>query len=114
MDRAAAVRPTVVTFGPYVMDLTRRELASRAGDVVPLTRGEFNLLAALVEADVNPLYRDFLAEVVSSRPGETDARTVDSLVARLRRKLKQSGQEEDLIVTVTGIGYRFAGAIGLT
>lgn len=114
LDRTMPARRSVVTFGCFVMDLTRRELASRAGDVVPLTRGEFNLLAALVEAEGRPLYRDFLAEVISSRAGDTDARTVDSLVARLRRKFKQSGQEDDLIVTVTGVGYRFAGRIGLT
>lgn len=106
--RASGGRRSVFTFGPYIMDLTRRELAMESGHPVPLTRGEFDLLAALVEADGRPLYRDFLAEVVSTRAGDMVGalRSVDTLVARLRRKLRLDGGGQ-AIVTVTGIGYRF-------
>ncbi|MBR9971063.1 response regulator transcription factor [Magnetospirillum sulfuroxidans] len=112
LDRAPAGHCSVVTFGDYVMDMTRRELALRSGAQVQLTRGEFDLLAALVDAKGRALYRDFLAEVVSSRTEMGDARTVDSLIARLRRKLKQGGDLGDAIVTVTGIGYRFGLTVG--
>lgn len=107
---------SVITFGAYVMDMTRRELSSKGGHLIPLTRGEFDLLAALVEANGRPLYRDFLAEVVNNRTGggEGALRTVDTLVARLRRKLKQSEGDETLIITMPGIGYRFGRVVGLT
>ncbi len=111
LDRAPGSRRTVITFGTLVLDLTRRELASKTGEPIHLTRGEFDLLAALVEADGRPLYRDYLAEVVSSRSGEGDTRTVDSLVARLRRKLNPLDNGGAMIVTVTGVGYRFGVAI---
>lgn len=112
LDRSPAAHSAVVTFGGYIMDMTRRELALSSGPQVSLTRGEFDLLAALVEANGRPLYRDFLAEVISSRTEMGDIRTVDSLVARLRRKLKQSDGSSDVIVTVTGIGYRFGLTVG--
>ncbi|ARJ65148.1 DNA-binding response regulator [Magnetospirillum sp. ME-1] len=111
LDSAPGNRRVVMTFGPYILDLTRRELSISSGGQISLTRGEFDLLAALAEAGGRPLYRDFLAEVVSSRPGESDTRTVDTLVSRLRRKLNHQPDGGTLIVTVTGIGYRFGLAV---
>ena len=57
-------------------------------------------------ADGRPLSRDYLIEVVSNRQAEVDIRTVDALVARLRRKLVGSGSP--VIATVTGVGYKLA------
>lgn len=111
LDSAPGNRRAIMTFGPYILDLTRRELSITSGEQIALTRGEFDLLAALAEAGGRPLYRDFLAEVVSTRPGEGDTRTVDSLVSRLRRKLNHQGDGSAMIVTVTGVGYRFGIAI---
>jgi two-component system torCAD operon response regulator TorR len=106
-DREAARRGMTVTFGGWLIDLVRRELASIGGVPVRLTRAEFDLLAALVDADGRPLSREYLIEVISNRDTEVDARSVDALVARLRRKLVGGG-EQPVIVTVTGIGYKLA------
>lgn len=95
----------VVTFGSCIMDLTRRELSSQNGERIKLTRGEFDLLAALIAAKGLTLYRDYLAEVVSSR--ESDSRTVDTMVARIRRKLSGIEDGDGTILTVPGLGYRF-------
>lgn len=102
---------SVVTFGGFVMDMTRRELASHSGDAVALTRGEFDLLAALVEAGGQPRYRDYLSEVVSIHAAGSGPRTVDVLVARLRKKLKPIAAGRQIIVTVGGIGYRLGVAM---
>jgi two-component system torCAD operon response regulator TorR len=107
MERgAAARRRSTVTFAGCVLDLTRRELSAHDGSPIRLTRGEFDLLAALVEADGRPLSRDYLIEVVSNRDGDVDERTVDALVARLRRKLEAGANENPVIVTVVGVGYK--------
>ena len=111
LDSAPGHRRTVITFGTYILDLTRRELSVDSGGQIALTRGEFDLLAALVEAGGHPLHREFLAEVVSSRFGDGDTRTVDTLVSRLRKKLHQVDCGGPPIVTVSGIGYRFGIAI---
>jgi two-component system torCAD operon response regulator TorR len=62
----------------------------------------------LVGADGRPLSRDYLAEVISNRQSDVDSRTVDALVARLRRKLAEASAEsrDAMIVTVSGVGYR--------
>jgi two-component system, OmpR family, torCAD operon response regulator TorR len=105
-DREQARRGMTITFGGWMIDLIRRELTSVNGVPVRVTRAEFDLLAALVDADGRPLSREYLIEVVSNRDADVDARTVDALVVRLRRKL--GGGEQPLIVTVTGIGYKLA------
>lgn len=106
IERSAARHGTSITFGNWVLDLVRRELSSVDGTALRLTRAEFDLLAALVDADGRPLNREYLIEVVSNRQAEVDARTVDTLVARLRRKLGGGGQP--VIATVSGIGYKLA------
>lgn len=106
IDRKAARNQNSIAFGDWIIDLTRRELLGRDGKPVALTRAEFDLLAALVGADGRPLSRDYLIEVVSNRQTEVDIRTVDALVARLRRKLVGSGTP--VIATVTGVGYKLA------
>lgn len=97
-------------FGAWVLDLERRLLLSETGEVEPLTRGEFNLLALLAQAEGRIVSRELLSEAVN-RGDRTDAqrdiRSVDALVSRLRRKLGAA----DLIGTATGFGYRLCGDV---
>ena len=104
MERKSARARSAIAFGDWVIDLTRRELTGLDGKSIALTRAEFDLLAALVGADGRPLSRDYLIEVVSNRQADVDVRTVDALIARLRRKLV--GGTQPVIGTVTGIGYK--------
>jgi len=106
LERAPAKRNHILALGPWLIDLTRREMALRNGTQIQLTRAEFDLLAALAQADGQPLGREYLIEVVSNRGSAGDLRTVDSLVARLRRKLEPEGGGASLIVTMPGVGYR--------
>jgi two-component system torCAD operon response regulator TorR len=105
VDREAARQRSIVTFGGWMLDLVRRELMTIDGTPLQLTRAEFDLLAAIVDADGRPLSRDYLIEVISNRRRDVDVRTVDALVVRLRRKLVGGG-EQPVIVTLTGIGYK--------
>ncbi len=114
LERGHLRRTSVLSFGPWLLDLTRRELAVRDGELIRLTRAEFDVLAALVEAGGRPLTRDYLIEVVSNRDALGDIRTVDSMVARLRRKLAAPDSTADVIVTVPGVGYKLGIAISST
>lgn len=110
-EEQAPRRNPVILFGQWLMDLTRREVAAQQGEPIRLTRAEFDLLAALVEADGRPLSRDYLIEVISNRDVTGDLRTVDSLIARLRRKLvaaPDTAVPDPVVViqTVPGIGYK--------
>ena len=104
-ERDTARRNTVAIFGPFTIDLLRRELAMNNGEPMRLTRGEFDLLAALIESNGHPLSRDYLIEVISNRFTDVDARSVDALVARLRKKLGDTAKS-GIIATVSGKGYK--------
>lgn len=97
------------SFETWRLDVGGRVLHNSAGEVEPLTRGEFNLLALLVQAQGRIVSRELLSEAVNrgARGEESgDLRSVDALVSRLRRKL---GAE--IIATAPGFGYRLAASV---
>ena len=96
---------SVFVFSGWTLDLVRRELADGDGALVRLTRAEFDLFAALFRGGATPLHRDYLVEVVASSDASTKARTVDVLISRIRRKLRQAAQPAPCILTRTGQGY---------
>ena len=103
-SRPAAASSTPLTVGPLRIDAAAHTV-SVDGVAVNLTRREFDLLRALVEAQGRVLSREFLLDHVwgYTAAGEIESRTVDVHVRRLRQKLGTAGP---LIGTVTGVGYR--------
>ena len=98
-------REPVYTFDGWMLDIVRRELFRPNGELVTLTTGEFNVLAALVARKNQPCSRDFLLDVISNRdPRSISDHTVDNLIVRLRRKMFYEGRHAP-IVTVRGQGY---------
>lgn len=90
----------------WTLDLVRRELACSAGTPLRLTRGEFDVVAALVQAEGAVLSRDYLLEVSGSADSAANERSVDVLVSRIRKKFKMTNLENN-IQTAPGQGYRW-------
>lgn len=86
----------------WQIDLDARE-ARRGERMAQLTRGEFDLLARLIEAGGKIVARDSLLRAISTTPDQSDLRSVDALVSRLRRKLPSA---VPLIITAPGFGYK--------
>jgi DNA-binding response OmpR family regulator len=105
--------PTVSTHPPLhradlVVDADRHEV-TRAGQVIALTRVEFRLLLAILEADGRVLSRDQLLDAVYGHDGaDVLDRTVDVHVGRLRDKLGDNADQPRYVATVRGVGYRAA------
>jgi two-component system torCAD operon response regulator TorR len=95
---------TLLAFSGWTLDLVRRELAAPQGQVIDLTRGEFDLFAALAQTRAT-LDRDYLVEVISSAQANPSPRTIDVLVSRIRRKLADLPAPTPRIITVAGQGY---------
>lgn len=98
----------VIRFAGWCFDPERRRLTSPADEEVRLTRGEFELLAALLRQPGRVMSRDNLLDEISHRDWDPNDRTVDVLVARLRRKIEADPATPRLIVTEHGVGYVFA------
>lgn len=100
---------THVRFDGWTLDLVRRALFRPDGSFLPLTAGEFNILAALAMMQPNPVNREYLLDVISSRDrANVSEHTVDMLVMRLRRKMRQDNGRDAPIRTVRGVGYALA------
>jgi two-component system, OmpR family, response regulator len=93
--------------GPLTFDPRRRRVELE-GDRLDLTPTEFDLLHFLALHPGRVLSRQQLLEEVLGYSHEGYERTVDSHVARLRRKLEEAGGPRDLVQTVFGVGYRLA------
>ena len=98
------VRRSVSGAGPEVRLLTASRQVLADGQVLPLTRLEFDLLLFLAD---NPRRVFTRAQLLAGVWGyeHTGERTVDVHVRRLRVKL---GRAVPLITTVYGVGYRLA------
>jgi TolB-like protein/DNA-binding winged helix-turn-helix (wHTH) protein len=99
----------LVRFADLVLNLDASTLARDSGEAILLTRGEFALLRIFVGKPGRVLSRDTLLDAVTNRRFEPFDRSVDVLVAKLRRKIEPHPKHPRLIVTVPGEGYRFDG-----
>jgi two-component system alkaline phosphatase synthesis response regulator PhoP len=102
LRRAGKVRARLAV-ADIEIDAEARTVA-RDGQLVELTRQEFDLLQCLAEHRGIALSRDRLLEIAWGYPYAGTTRTVDVHVQRLREKLG-----DRLIRTVPGIGYRLEG-----
>ena len=94
----------VIRWANVALDLDSRQVTIEGADA-GLTKNEFDVLAHLVERQGRAISRDQLAEHALTPFEQRDARTVDSHIARIRKKLGAEGGAR--IATVWGIGYRF-------
>jgi two-component system, OmpR family, alkaline phosphatase synthesis response regulator PhoP len=94
-------------FGHLRIDL-RGTSVTRDGDIVPLSAREFQLLRYFVEHAGATLSREVLLKDVWGYSADAFTRTVDVHVASLRQKLEKDSKKPELLLTVLGLGYKFA------
>jgi DNA-binding response OmpR family regulator len=94
-------------FAGWELNVRLRRLTAPGGSNVPLTNAEFNLLAAFLASPHHVLSRDQL--LGRSRPHNEEVydRSIDTQVARLRKKLEPPGAKGQPIRTEPGAGYLF-------
>ena len=95
-----------VVFGENVLDLAARTL-SRDGKCVVITSGEFSLLAAFVQHPHRPLSRERLIELARGPGCDTDSRSMDVQVSRVRKLVEPDPTRPRYLQTVWGYGYVF-------
>jgi len=97
---------TVLTSGDLVVDTAARE-ARRGGRLLPLTVREFDLLTFLLR---HPRMAYDRAQLLEQVWGWTygDHSTVTVHVRRLREKIEDDPARPQMLVTVWGVGYRWA------
>ncbi|MBD2548335.1 response regulator [Microcystis elabens FACHB-917] len=95
-----------IAFGDLEVDLAARTL-ERHGETLTITGGEFALLAAFVQHPHRPLSRERLIELARGPLSDTDSRSMDVQVSRLRRLIEPEPARPRYVQTVWGYGYVF-------
>jgi two-component system, OmpR family, response regulator len=113
VGRAASVRDSErgrFRFSGWQLDRKTRRLVDPAGSPVTLTKGEYAMLVAFLEAPQRPLSREHLLQATRVHDDVFD-RSIDVQILRLRRKLERDPSAPRVIQTERGVGYVFAVAV---
>jgi DNA-binding response OmpR family regulator len=94
-------------FSGWQLDRKIRQLTDPAGTPVALTKGEYAMLLAFLEAPQRPLSREHLLQATRVHEDVFD-RSIDVQILRLRRKLERDPSAPRVIQTERGVGYIFA------
>jgi len=99
--------PKLLQIGDLTLDLTRR-MCTLNEQTITLTPTEFSLLSTLMRQPGVPFTRERLIGEALGYDYAGYERTIDVHVRNLRRKIEPDPQTPRYVLTVFGIGYRFA------
>jgi DNA-binding response OmpR family regulator len=97
----------VIRAGDLTLDLPRMrtEISGRPADLTPT---EFQLLATMAAQPGRIFTRSQLLDAVHGVAFESYERAIDTHIKNIRRKLEPDPREPRYVLTVYGVGYRFA------
>ena len=95
--------PTTLTFQDLTLDTTTHQVF-KDGTEINLTKKEFSLLYFLLKNKGKVCTRNEIIKEVWEINFETDSSSLDVYINFLRKKL-ESGNNENIIQTIRGIGY---------
>jgi DNA-binding response OmpR family regulator len=96
-----------IVAGEVVLDVPRMR-ADISGQPIDLTPTEFGILATLARRPGRIYTRSQLLDAVRGVAFESYERSIDAHVKNLRRKIEPVPREPRYVLTVHGVGYRFA------
>ena len=107
LDRTPSGETTRIEAGSVSLDLVRHVVTVR-GEQVNLTRSEFQLLRLLAGRPGEVFRRHQIMEELWQTEFDGDVRACDVHISNLRQKVEIDAQRPELVVTVRGVGYKFA------
>ncbi len=105
--RTEPVASTVLESGPIRLDPERHAVSVDGADVA-LTPSEFKLLQTMMQAPGKVFSRDELLDRLYDNGGVVVDRVIDVHMGKLRQKLEPDPSTPQFLLTVHGVGYRFA------
>ncbi|MES2018726.1 MAG: response regulator [Pseudomonadota bacterium] len=95
-------------FGAWRLDTYARHLLDESGIMVALSGAEYRLLRVFLAHPRRVLTRDQLLGLTQGRESDAFDRSIDILVSRLRKRLRDDSREPRMIRTLRSEGYIFA------
>lgn len=109
--RGEGARHARFSFAAGILDQRHRLLNGHDGAAIALTDAEYDVLALLLEHPGRVLSRDDIMLRLKGRKWTPLDRTIDGVIARLRKKIEPDIAAPVLIRTVWGVGYAFSGDV---
>lgn len=106
---AGPAAPAVLHSGDLVLDIQRHEVTV-GGRPATLTPREFSLLRVLMEQPGRAFTRRQLLDLAFGYDYDGLERTADAHIMNLRRKIEPDPARPKYVLTVPGVGYKFAEA----
>ena len=106
-DPVTGTKAELLRVGDLEVDLVRMRVAV-GGEAVELTPTEFDLLVTLAREPGRVFTRGQLLDAIHGVAIDSYERAIDAHVKNLRRKIEPDTRKPRYVLTVHGIGYRFA------
>jgi two-component system OmpR family response regulator len=103
----------IYKFDGFEVEKVRRRVTNAQRQEIDLTGAEFDLLQALLSRPGRLLSREQLLDITGGRNSDPFDRSIDVLMSRIRRKLRDNGGD-DVIKTVRNGGYQFSATVEVT
>ncbi|MBS9524508.1 response regulator transcription factor [Litoribacter alkaliphilus] len=97
---------SIITSGDLEIDLTAR-LVRKNGEILKLTSTEYNLLALFAKNEDKVLTHQFILKEIWGTGFQTETQYLRVFVGTLRKKIEESPNHPQHIITESGVGYRF-------
>jgi len=97
---------TILQFGNLEIDLTNRSV-KKNGQLIKLTSTEYSLLAVLARSNGKVLTHHYLLRTIWG-PGYIDqSQYLRVYIAQIRKKIEDDPNRPEILLTESGVGYRF-------
>ncbi|WP_407491715.1 response regulator transcription factor [Pseudooceanicola sp. MF1-13] len=110
-ERTAAASSQTAQFAGWTAHFDRFALEDTAGEEVPFSHAEGEVLRLFLERPKRLISRAVMQEVLGGGAGDSFDRAMDVRISRLRTKLREDPKNPRLIKTIYGAGYIFLGDV---
>jgi DNA-binding response OmpR family regulator len=108
MENYSEANMEILHAADLTLDMPRMRVIAVGREIEEFTPTEFELLAAMIRHPGRVFTRNQLLEAVHGVAFESYERAIDAHIKNIRRKIEPGPGEPRYILTVYGVGYKFA------
>ena len=108
MENAVNAGSELIRIADLTLDVPRLRVTAEKRSIEELTPTEFELLATLARQPGRVFTRAQLLDAIHGVAFESYERAIDAHIKNIRRKIEIKASEPKYVITVYGVGYKFA------
>lgn len=108
MENSTSAATEMIRVADLTLDVPRLRVTIEKREIEELTPTEFELLAALARSPGRVFTRAQLLDAIHGVAFESYERAIDAHIKNIRRKIEIKASEPKYVLTVYGVGYKFA------